>query len=73
MKKTQLLKELREAKAESLSKEIVELNHKMSKLKLDAAMSRLKNVKEIKHTRTRIARIWTVLNERAISEVEKRG
>jgi ribosomal protein L29 len=67
MKKTQLLKELKEKDSKVLSKEIVELTHKLAKLNLDAAMRKLKNVKEIQATRHTVARIWTILNERALA------
>ena len=66
MKKTQILKELNEKDNQSLNKELIELSQKMAKLKLDVAMRKLKNVKSIQDLRHRAARIWTILNDRAI-------
>jgi len=70
MKKTQILKELIEKDSKALSKELVELSHKMAKMRLDVAMRKLKNVKSIEDTRKRVARILTILNERAINEAK---
>jgi ribosomal protein L29 len=70
MKKTQILKELNEKDSKVLSKELVELSHKMAKMRLDVAMRKLKNVKSIEDTRKRVARIFTILNERAITEAK---
>lgn len=71
MKKSQILKELIEKDSKVLSKELIELNQKIAKLKLDAAMRKLKNVKSICETRHRIARIWTILNARAQEVAQK--
>ena len=71
MKKTQILKELNEKESQALNKELLELTQKMAKLKMDAAMKKLKNIKSIQETRKRVARIWTILNKRAIEQVEK--
>ena len=71
MKKTQILKELNEKDSKSLNKELIELSQKMAKLKLDAAMKKLKNVKSIRDLRHRVARIWTILNARVLNEIEK--
>jgi ribosomal protein L29 len=62
---------LKEKDSKALNKELIELNHKMAKLNLDAAMRKLKNVKSIKDTRHTIARILTILNERALIEALK--
>ena len=70
MKKTQILKELNEKDSKALNKELIELNQKQAKLKLDVAMRKLKNVKLIAETRHRIARIWTILNNRVLNEIE---
>lgn len=70
MKKTQILKELNEKDSKALSKELVELSHKMAKMRLDVAMRKLKNVKSIEDTRKRVARILTILNERAVTEAK---
>lgn len=69
MKKASLIKELRDKDNKALNKELLELEQKMAKLRLDAAMRKLKNVKQIEETRKRVARIWTILNERAMAEI----
>jgi len=71
MKKASLIKELKEKDNKALAKELVELEKNMAKLRLDAAMRKLKNVKQIQETRKRIARIWTILNERALVETNE--
>jgi len=71
MKKASLIKELKEKDNKALAKELVELEKNMAKLRLDAAMRKLKNVKQIQETRKRIARIWTILNERALVEANE--
>lgn len=65
MKKTQIVKELREKDINALSRELLELNEKITKLRLDASLRKLKNVKEIAGTRKKIARILTIINEKA--------
>jgi len=76
MKKQVVVKELNAKTNSELTKELVELNHLTVKLRMDAAMRRLKNVKSIAEARHRVARILTILNERALqgetdSEVTK--
>ena len=76
MKKQVVVKELNAKTNSELTKELVELNHLTAKLRMDAAMRRLKNVKSIAEARHRVARILTILNERALqgqtdSEVTK--
>lgn len=71
MKKASLIKELRDKDNKALAKDLIELEKNMAKLRLDAAMRKLKNVKQIQETRKRIARIWTILNERALIEATK--
>ena len=70
MKKTQILKELNEKDSQALNKELAELTIAMAKMRLDVAMRKLKNVKQIEDTRKRVARIWTILNERALNEAQ---
>lgn len=71
MKKAIILKELKEKDSKSLAKEVVVLEKNMAKLRLDTAMRKLKNVNQIQDTRKNIARIWTILNERALEEAIK--
>jgi len=73
MKSQDTLKELRAKDSKDLNKELVELNQKIAKFHLDAAMRRLKNVKSIQESKHRVARIWTILNERAMSQIEDKN
>lgn len=70
MKQQDIIKELRNKETVDLNKELIELNQKMARLRLDAAMRKLKNVKSIQLTRHRVARILTILNERATEQIE---
>lgn len=69
MKKASLIKELKAKDNKTLAKDLVELEKNLAKLRLNAAMRQLKNVKQIQEARKQIARIWTILNERAIEQV----
>ncbi|MEI6040349.1 MAG: 50S ribosomal protein L29 [Candidatus Berkelbacteria bacterium] len=71
MKRTEILKELNAKDSKALNKQLIELNHKLAKLNLDAAMRKLKNVKSIKETRHTVARIMTILKERALTDLAK--
>lgn len=71
MKQTQTLKELREKDIKTLTKELIQLNEKLAKLRADLAFKKLKNVKQVFVTRKQIARIWTILNEKMSEKVSK--
>lgn len=71
MKKTLILKELREKDIKALTKELVELNEKLAKLRADLAFRKLKNVKQVYRMRQQIAQIWTILNEKVREKVVK--
>lgn len=71
MKNTQNLKNLREKDIKALTKELLEMNNKMAKLRADLAFKKLKNVKQVASTRQYIAQIWTIMNEKAMAEVTK--
>jgi len=71
MKATQELKELRTKDSKSLYSEIGKLNAEISELKFKATFKKLKNFRKIRQSRKNIARIWTILAERALDELEK--
>jgi large subunit ribosomal protein L29 len=56
-------KELREKKIEELEKILKEKREKLKNLKLDLALGKLKNVREIRQTKRDIARILTILRK----------
>ncbi len=71
MKNTQTLKELREKDIKTLTKELVLMNEKLTKLRSDLAFRKLKNIRQITLTRRSIAQIWTILNQKAAEEMVK--
>jgi len=71
MKKVAELKELRDKDEKALYKELTDLNKKMIDLKFNASFRKLKNFHEITATRKRIARIWSILSEKAESQLEE--
>lgn len=71
MKNTQILKDLRNKDIKALTKELLEMNSKMAKLRADLAFRKLKNVKQVAATRQYIAQIWTIINEKAVAEIMK--
>lgn len=71
MKKSNQIKELKEKSDEALYKELIELRKKLSELKFRASFRKLKNYHEITQARKKVARIWTLLNERTIEKLSK--
>ena len=71
MKKVEELKELRSQNDKDLYKEISTLNHKLSELEFKASFRKVKNYREIRQFKKRIARIWTILAEKAMLELLK--
>lgn len=71
MKNTQIIKELRAMDVKALTKELALTNEKLAKLRSDLAFRKLKNYRQILLTRQRIAKIWTILNEKAMAEAVK--
>ena len=65
MKKIPELEEIRAKDTKALTLELDVLNKKLVELQFKTAFKRLKNFHEITLTRKRIARIWTILNEKA--------
>lgn len=57
-------KELRNKSLEELYKELKENYDKLSKLKLELAVKKLKDHQMIKKTKRQIARIWTIIGEK---------
>lgn len=60
--------ELRKKTDQELEGLLKEQREKLLKLKMDLALGKLKNVKEIKQTKKVIARILTILRERGIKK-----
>lgn len=71
MKTTLELKELRSKSFQELSKEIIELENKISGLQFRAEFKKLKNFREIRSLKKRLARIWTILGEQAMAKISK--
>lgn len=69
MKKIPELKEIRAKDTKALTLELSVLNKKLVELQFKTAFKRLKNFHEITLTRKRIARIWTILNEKAVENI----
>jgi large subunit ribosomal protein L29 len=70
MKRTQQVKELTEKDNTALYKELEVLNNKLVTLRFDVSFRKLKNLKSIRETRKQIARIWTILNSRAVEKIK---
>jgi len=73
MKKTQEIQELREKDKKELFLKLQESQKKLQELKFGASFRKLKNYHEITKVRKRIARIWTILTEKTIAEMEKKS
>jgi len=71
MKKKDELKELREKDIKQLFVDLEQSNKKIAKLKFSAKFRELKNFHEITSERKKIARIWTVISEKAIEKMTK--
>ena len=64
-------KELRELSAEDLAQKRLSLHEEIGNLKLKRATSRLENPMKLKETKRDLARVETILRERAASEGKK--
>lgn len=71
MKKTKEMEELKNKNTAELSREIEVLNKKLTEQKMDVAFRRQKNIKAIWQNRKRLARVWTILNQKVQEELEK--
>ena len=69
MKKKNQLKELRERNIKQLFVDLEQSNKRIAKLKFSAKFRELKNFHEITSERKKIARIWTVISEKAIEKI----
>ncbi len=72
MKKTTIVKELRDKDNQALFDELLQTQHKISDLRFKASFRKLKNYQEIGVLRKKAARIWTILSERASDELVKK-
>lgn len=64
MKRKEFLKEMRENSIENLKKKLQELYQKLYQLKIDNKLRKLKNYKEIKAVKKKIAQISTIIKEK---------
>ncbi len=69
MKKAVLVKELRAKDTKELFKDLSEAEKKIMRLKFSSKFRELKNYHEITVEKKKIARIWTVLTEKAIAKL----
>ena len=58
-------KDLTKITTEELSKELNELRNKIKEMRFKASSGSLKNVKELKESKKQIARILTIINNKA--------
>jgi len=72
MKATKDLEQLREKDNRALFKELADLNKKLVELKFKASFKKIKNFKEINYIKKNIARIWTILSQRAQEDLAKK-
>ena len=70
MKKTIILKELRDKDTKSLFSELAGSRRKLSELRFKASFRKIKNYKEISFEKRKIAWIWTILSEKALQELK---
>lgn len=71
MKKTQEIFTLRAKDQKALFLELRESRGKLLELSFKASFRKLKNYREIRTLRRHIAKIWTILSEKAILAEEK--
>ena len=71
MKKAQELKELRSQESKDLAQVLRDSQRKVAEIRFKAAFRKVKNYKEIRQLRQKNARIWTILAERALEDLEK--
>lgn len=69
MKQKETLKQLRSLDTKALAKELSASNKKLIELRFGAKMRKLKNYNEIGIERKKIARIWTLINEKAMEAI----
>ncbi len=69
MKQQESLKQLKSMDSKELAKELSAANKHLVELKFGAKLRKLKNYKEIKNERKKIARIWTLMAEKALEKL----
>jgi len=73
MKSKKELEELKSKDTKALVKELDALQTKLADVRLKSAFRTLKNTSEIGETRKKVARIWTILTDRAITEAKAKS
>ena len=63
------IKDLKNKSLEELYQELKESYNKLSELKLQLAIKKLKNHQMIKKTKKHIARIWTLIHEKLQKQI----
>lgn len=71
MKVKEDIKELSEKDIKELSKELNKSRQKLTELRSNIVLGKLKNFREIRLTRKRIARIMTILSNKAAALIEE--
>lgn len=71
MKSKKELEELNNKDEKALYAEILDINKKLVDLRFRTSFRKLKNYKEIKNNRKKIARCWTILNQKIRTRIEK--
>jgi large subunit ribosomal protein L29 len=64
MKRTNVVREIRESSAEELSGRLGRLEAQLFQLRLKHATNQIENVSQIRSTRREIGRVMTILSER---------
>lgn len=73
MKKSAEVKQIRATETKALAKELADLNKKLTELRFKSSFRQLKNYHEITLTRKKIARIWTIMSEKAAVKYQKQA
>jgi len=73
MKIKEELKQLRAKNVQQLTKELDKEYDKLRELKFSRAFRKLKDIRAIKKSRRKIARLWTVIGEKMSKQGENDG
>lgn len=68
MKKTEELKQLKAKGLKDLPKDLLKEYNKLRELKFSQGFRKLKDLRMIKKTKKRIARIWTTIGEKSLEK-----
>jgi ribosomal protein L29 len=71
MKSSEILKNLRAKDKKGLFHDLKESEKKLTQLRFNQALRKLKNFHEITVTRKKIANIWTILQEKTLEDLNK--